>query len=283
MKFGTGFSLSAGADGADARELARAYEKAGLDFVTSSHHIMAAADGTYPDRPKPTYVGPFRDPFVMFSHLAAVTERLEFMTSVLLLPLFPAALVAKQSADLSLLSGGRFHLGVGISWNPIEYQALGQDFRNRAARMEEQIALMRRLWSEPYVEFAGKYHTIGAMGLNQVENPPVPIWIAAGLAEPALRRVAKMADGWMPFGDAVAPSARLAEIMAEEGRDPATLLKTGRITAGPEGAGAWIDAAHKARETGVTHLTIGLPPGTPTAQGIDTLTQATEALRGAIH
>src|SRR6202042_281672 len=100
----------------------------------------------HPDRAAPQYVGPFNDPFVTFSYLAGVTQRIRFMSAILLLPALPTGLVAKQAAELSLLSGGRFDLGVGISWNAAEYHALGQEFRTRGARLEEQVSVLRRLW-----------------------------------------------------------------------------------------------------------------------------------------
>src|SRR5205085_2158167 len=111
-----------------------------------------------------------------------------------ILPLYPTAIVAKQTAELQLLSGGRFQLGVGISWNEAEYAAVGADFSNRGVRMSEQIAVLRKLWSEPYVTFTGKWHTLDNVGLNRPVNPPIPIWMGAGTDARALRRVAQLAD-----------------------------------------------------------------------------------------
>ena len=134
MHFGAGFSLTAMDDPVAIRDVAQALDGAGFHFVTVAGHVLGVEPGRFADRPTATYVGPFYDPFVLFSYLAAVTDRLAFRTSILILPLFPTALVAKQAAELSLLSGGRFELGVGISWNRAEYQALYQDFRTRGRR-----------------------------------------------------------------------------------------------------------------------------------------------------
>src|SRR5205085_3711779 len=123
-------------------------------------HLLAVEAGRFADRPTPTYAGPFHDPFVLFGYLAAVTQRLHFRPSILILPLYETAVVAKQAAELQQLSGGRFELGVGISWNPAEYQALGQSFQDRGARIEEQLLVLRKFWSEPYVTFEGRWHKL---------------------------------------------------------------------------------------------------------------------------
>jgi alkanesulfonate monooxygenase SsuD/methylene tetrahydromethanopterin reductase-like flavin-dependent oxidoreductase (luciferase family) len=150
MKFGTGY-IETGTSGAASREFATALDEAGFDFVTTSGHVLSAEPDRYEDRPNALYVGPFRDPMVLFSHMAAATERLHFRTSILILPAFPVALVARQAAELQELSGGRFELGVGISWHEAEYRALGQDLHTRGRRMEEQIELLRRFWSSSKV------------------------------------------------------------------------------------------------------------------------------------
>ena len=160
MKFGAGFALTAQADPIALRDMAQTLDGAGFDYVTTAGHLLCAPPDSHPGRPLPTYVGPFREPFVFFAYLAAVTQRLAFRTSILILPLFPTALVAKQAAELSLLSGGRFQLGVGISWNQAEYEALGQDFKTRGRRLEEQIVVLRRLWTEPFVTFEGRFHKL---------------------------------------------------------------------------------------------------------------------------
>ena len=164
-----------------------------------------------------------------------MTQRLAFRTSILILPLFPTALVAKQAAEPSLLSGGRFQLGVGISWNQAEYEALGQDFKTRGRRLEEQTVVLKRLWTEPFVTFEGRFHKLSGVGLNQLPQQPIPVWIGCAPEEPLLRRVARVADGWLPQVDPVEPLARLRRYLTEAGRDPSGFGVTWRLVAGPGG------------------------------------------------
>src|SRR5579859_425961 len=175
MKFGTAFPLSAMGDGVAVRDFAQALDGAGFDLVSAAGHLLAAPPARFADRPSATYTGPFHDPFVLFGYLAGLTQRLHFRTSILILPLYPTAVVAKQAAELQLLSNGRFELGVGISWNAAEYAAVNQDFRTRGRRMGEQVQVLRKLWSEPFVTFDGHFHTLDGVGLNRVPAQPIPI------------------------------------------------------------------------------------------------------------
>ncbi len=145
---------------------------------------------------------PFHDPFVMFAHLAGITERIRFTTGILILPQRQTALVARQAADVDLLSGGRLRLGVGIGWNPVEYQALGQEYRTRGARQEEQIELLRRLFAEPVVDFSGRFDRVDRAALVPKPMGPVPIWLG-GSGEKAFDRAARLADGFIFFGGGV--------------------------------------------------------------------------------
>ena len=131
MKFAAGLPIMAMSDPVAIRDFAQALDGAEFDVLSTAGHVLAVPPGRFPDRPTPTYAGPFHDPFVLFGYLAAITQRIHFRTGILILPLLPTALVAKQAAELQLLSGGRFELGVGISWNTLEYQALNQDFKAR--------------------------------------------------------------------------------------------------------------------------------------------------------
>src|SRR5262249_34260430 len=141
----------------------------------------------------------FREPFVMFGFMAGVAPKLGFATNVLVLPQRQTVLVAKQAAELDVLCGGRLRLGVGVGWNPVEYEALGVPFRERAAREEEQIRLMRELWTRPLVNFTGRYHTVTEAGLNPLPvQRPIPIWLG-GMADAVLKRVGTLADGWFPM------------------------------------------------------------------------------------
>jgi probable F420-dependent oxidoreductase len=276
MKFGAAYSLSALDDAVAIRDFAQALDGAGFDFVTTAGHLLSAPAGRYPERPLPTYAGPFYDPFVLFGFLAGVTQRIRFRTSILILPLYPTALVAKQAAQLDTLSGGRFELGVGISWNEGEYAALGQDFRSRGRRLEEQISVLRGLWQEPFLTYEGRWHRFDAVGLNRLPAGKIPIWIGSGTDDRVLRRVAKLADGWIAQGDPTEPMTRLRTYLAEYGRDPASFGLTARVVAGPEGTGIWIDTAQRLQRLGATHLGIGAPPDLAPAAA---LTQILEAKR----
>jgi probable F420-dependent oxidoreductase len=145
---------------------------------------------------------PFHDPFVMFAYLADITERIHFATGVLVLPQRQTALVARQAADVDLLSGGRLRLAVGVGWNHVEYEALGQDFRTRGARQEEQLQLLRRLFTEPVVDFSGRFERVNRASLVPKPARPIPIWLG-GSSDAAFDRAARLADGFIFFGGGV--------------------------------------------------------------------------------
>src|SRR5439155_13211225 len=180
-------------------------------------------------QPPYTDQSPFHEVFVLFGYLAAATQRLELATGVLVLPQRQTALVAKQAAAVDLLSGGRLRLGVGVGWNFVEYEALNESYHTRGQRVDEQIAVMRKLWTEPLVSFDGRWHRIEGAGINPLPvQRPIPIWIG-GRADRVLRRTAALADGWFPPGDGDSP-ADLHGIMdplhgyvREAGRAPADL------------------------------------------------------------
>jgi probable F420-dependent oxidoreductase len=183
------------------RRIGRAVEDLGFDHILSYDHVLGAvhADRT-PHLTGPyTEHDPFHDPFVMFAHLAGITERIGFTTGILILPQRPTALVARQAADVDLLSGGRLRLGVGIGWNYVEYEALGQDFHTRGVRQEEQIELLRRLFTEPVVDFSGRFDRIDRASLVPKPARSIPIWLG-GSGETAFDRAARLADGFIFFG-----------------------------------------------------------------------------------
>jgi probable F420-dependent oxidoreductase len=278
MHFGTGFALTAMDDTVAIRDFAQALDGAGFDFVTVAGHAVCAEPNRFPDRPAVTYTGPFYDPFVLFSYLAAVTERIAFRTSILILPLFPTALVAKQAAELSLFSGGRFQLGAGISWNEPEYQALNQDIHTRGRRLAEQITVLRKLWTEPFVTFQGRWHTLDRVGLNRLPKQPIPIWIGSTTEERPLRRAARLADGWTPLGDPTEAMPRLRQYLAEAGRGVSTFRVGARVMAGADGPAAWVTEARRLQAVGVTDLAIGAPPEMPPSQALERLIEAKRVL-----
>jgi len=171
LKYGFGLPLAGLGDLAATRKTVETLDEAGFDFLSMPGHVLGAEIGQYPDRPAPVYAGPFHDPFVLFSYLAASTSQIKFRTSILILPALQTGVVAKQAAALDYVSNGRFELGVGISWNEAEYEALGQDIHNRGSRIEEQIELIRRLWNEPVVTLAGKYHSFDRSGSCWAQAP----------------------------------------------------------------------------------------------------------------
>ena len=185
------------------RRIGVATEELGYDHLLAYDHVLGAVhDGRVPALTGPYKEhDPFHDPLMMFSYLAGMTQRLNFFSGILILPQRQTALVARQVADLDLFSGGRFRLGVGVGWSYVEYEALGQDFATRGAREEEQIELLRRLWTEPVVDFTGQFDRIDRAGIPPRPNAPVPIWLG-GWGEAAIKRAARVGDGFV-FGGRV--------------------------------------------------------------------------------
>jgi probable F420-dependent oxidoreductase len=183
------------------RRIGRAVEDLGFDHMLAYDHVLGAvhADRTRQLTGPYTEHDPFHDPFVMFAHLAGITERIRFATGILVLPQRQTALVARQAADVDLLSGGRLRLGVGVGWNHVEYEALGQDFHTRGARQEEQIELLRRLFTEPVVDFSGRFDRVDRASLMPKPARSIPIWLG-GHDEVAFDRAARVADGFIFFG-----------------------------------------------------------------------------------
>lgn len=187
------------ADRAAIRDYAQAVEDLGFTHILAYDHVL----GANPDRPGGwrgpyTYQNPFFDPFVLYSYMTAVTGRLGFVTGILILPQRQTAVVAKQAACLDLLCQGRFRLGVGVGWNKVEMESIGQEFQTRGRRIEEQIRVLRRLWTEELVVFDGLWHHLQDVGLNPLPvQQPIPVWIG-GHADVVLRRAARLGDGWFP-------------------------------------------------------------------------------------
>lgn len=280
MKIGGALPLQWLADVGALREASQALDDAGFDFVSTGGHMLTAAADRYPERPSHTYSVPYRDPFVLFAHLAASTKRLRFRPSITILPLYPTALVARAATDVSDLSDGRFELGVGISWQPAEYEALGQDFHTRGARLEEQIELLRRFWSEPLVSFEGRFHTIDGLGLGKLPEHPIPILIGCGREEPLLRRVARLADGWLALGSELGePVARLRRYAEEAGRSADAIEVVAMLRIEQEDPETWAREAAELRSAGVTQIAIGPPANASVKDAIRLLLEARESCR----
>jgi probable F420-dependent oxidoreductase len=202
MKVGVVYpQIELGGDPNAVRRIGKAVEDLGFDYLLAYDHVLGAVhEDRTPPLPGPyTERDPFHDPFVMFGYLAGITERIGLATGVLVLPQRQTALVARQAADVDLLSGGRLRLGVGVGWNHVEYQALGQDFRTRGAREEEQIDLLRRLFVEPVVDFKGRFDQVDRAALLPKPAHSIPIWLG-GSGEKAFDRAARLADGFIFFG-----------------------------------------------------------------------------------
>ena len=207
MKIGVVFpQTEIGADPAAVRDYAQAAEELGYAHLMVYDHVLGADTSRHADwQGSYTSESMFHEPFVLFGYLAGITAKLELVTAVLILGQRQTALVAKQAAEVDLLTGGRLRLGVGVGWNHVEYEALNQGFGDRGRRYAEQITLLREFWTKDVVGFEGKYHKIDHAGINpQPVQRPIPIWMGAGArANPVpndrvLRRVARLADGWFP-------------------------------------------------------------------------------------
>jgi probable F420-dependent oxidoreductase len=200
----------------------RAVEDLGFAHLLAYEHVLGAvhADRTPPLTGPYTEHHPFHDPLVMFAYLAAITERIGFATGILILPQRQTALVARQAADVDLLSGGRLRLGVGVGWSQVEYEALGQDFGTRGKRQEEQIELLRRLFTEDVVDFSGRFDRIDRAALVPKPARSIPIWLGGG--EAAFERAARLADGFMFIGGTIDQTIenwkRLRELVSRVGR-----------------------------------------------------------------
>ncbi len=262
MKTGVVFPQTEfGNDPEAVKTYAQTAESLGYTHILAYDHVL----GANPDRPGGwkgpyTYQTPFHEPFVLFSFMAAVTTNIEFTTGVIILPQRETALVAKQAATLDVLSNGRFRLGVGIGWNEVEYVALNQLFQTRGRRIEEQVTLLRQLWTQPLVTFNGRWHHIPDAGLNPLPlQQPIPIWFG-GHAEAVLHRVAQMGDGWMPnyrsAADAQPSLDKIATWAAQYGRSPHQIGIEARLPFADGNPDRWHDTINGWQAAGATHLTL---------------------------
>ena len=267
------------------RQFGLAAEELGFDFLVTYDHVVGAPHDREPKLTGPyTDQHPFHDPLAMFAYLAAITNRIELVPGVLILPQRQTVLVARQAADVDLLSGGRLRLGVGIGWNYVEYDALGKDFATRGRRLAEQVPLLRRLWTEPLVSHHGHFDHIDRAALNPRPGRPIPIWLG-GFADVALRRAARIADGFI-FADgatnAFEAAPRLRGFLKDEGRDVAGFgMQTNMLMARtPE---AVVETVRRWLDIGGTHAAINtMGQGLATTEEhISFARRAAEALRAA--
>ena len=249
-----------GTDPGAIKAWAQGAEALGMGHTLIYDHVL----GADPDRPG-GFRGPydkdvaFHEPFSVFSFMAAVTNSITFMTAVLILPQRQTALVAKQAAELAILSGNRFRLGIGTGWNEVEYEALGVPFAARGARQSEQVELLRQLWREDSLTFEGKHHTVTRASILPRPTESVPIWFG-GIAPALLRRCARLGDGWVPLGGPNDASAQALATMREH-REAAGLSWEGfGIQAQAQYRGGtperWQNHASRWKQLGCTHLAI---------------------------
>ena len=269
MKTGVVFpQTEIGADPVAVRDYVQAVESLGYAHMMAYDHVLGADtnqhanwEGSY------TSESMFHEPFVLFGYLAGVTTTLELVTAVLILSQRQTALVAKQAAEVDLLTGGRLRLGVGVGWNHVEYEALNQDFSNRGRRYAEQIPLLRAFWTNDVVGFDGKYHKVDHAGVNPLPvQRPIPIWMGAGAranpvpTDQVLRRVASLADGWFPQmqpgDDAKFTVERLQPFLSEVGRESSSMGMEPRINLADGNPEIWQAHANAWQSMGATHVSI---------------------------
>ncbi len=248
MKIGVVFpQTEIGPDAGGVRAYTQAVEQMGYTHVLAYDHVIGANLANRPDWKGPySLETAFHEPFVLFSFMAGMTKTLEFATGIVILPQRQTVLVAKQAAALDVLSDGRFRMGIGIGWNEVEYESLGMEFTDRGARSEEQIALMRALWTKESVNFEGQWHTVPDAGINPMPiQQPIPIWLGGG-ADIVVKRIARIADGWMPMWQP--DEAGLKELdklyvyAKEAGRVGSDIGINGRVTADLASEDSWSDA-----------------------------------------
>ncbi|HEY7039293.1 MAG TPA: LLM class F420-dependent oxidoreductase [Methylomirabilota bacterium] len=265
MRIGVVFpQTEIGRDPAVIRDYAQAVEALGYTHLLAFDSVV----GANPDRPggwdSPyDYRHAFHEPFVLFGFCAGATRRLELVTGILILPQRQTALVAKQAAAVDVLSGGRLRLGVAVGWSQVEFEALGETFENRGPRVEEQLEVMRLLWTRELVRYEGRWHRVPDAGINPLPvQRPIPVWMG-GDSEPVLRRMARIADGWItlqtfrPGPAAQQTIDRLHALVRAAGRDPATFGIEGRVALarlGPDGHAGEMAAWRAMR--GITHLCV---------------------------
>ena len=280
MKLGAVFpQTEIGSDPGGVREYAQAAEEMGCDHIIAFDHVLGANAESRPGWSGAyRHTDAFHEPFALYGFLAAVTSEIELVTAVIILPQRQTALVAKQAAAVDVLSRGRLRLGVGIGWNAVEYEALGENFHDRGRRLEEQIDLMRKLWTNELVTYEGRWHKVTDAGLNPLPvQRPIPIWFG-GAAPQTIRRVATMGDGWFPL---FRPDERGRELIASmreqaeaAGRDPSSIGVESWVSIRNSSEDDWRETAESWRELGATHISVNTMNA-----GIESVAGHIEAIR----
>ena len=249
-----------GTDPGAMKAYAQGIEALGMSHMLLYDHVL----GADPNRPG-GFQGPydkdiaFHEPLTTFAFIAAITEKIEMVSNVLILPQRQTALVAKQAAEVAILSNNRLRLGVGTGWNKVEYDSLGIPFDARGKRQEEQVELLRLLWSEDSLDYTGEFHRVELASINPRPSQMIPIWFGGGVAK-VLSRAARMGDGWMPLGGPGEASAKMIEHLKSERAEAGLSWDSFGIQAQAMFAGGtperWAKHAEGWRTLGATHLAI---------------------------
>jgi len=257
------------------RDFAQTAEGLGFTHILAYDHVLGADPSDRPEgwRRGYTHESSFHEPLVLFAYLGAVTTKVEFVSGIIILPQRQTALVAKQAAEVDILTGERLRLGVAIGWNPAEYQALGEDFHTRGRRIAEQIEVMRLLWTKPVVDYTGRWHRIERAGIKPLPSRSIPVWMG-GMSDAVIKRTAQIADGWFPqFADVHAPAAqeavdKLQGYIRDAGRKPQDVGIEGRVSINAGTPDDWAKAIERWQQLGANWLqinTMGAGLDTPQA------------------
>lgn len=243
------------------RDYAQAVEDLGYRHILTFDHVLGAGLASRPDWSGPyNHTHKFHEPFVLMGFLAGVTRTIEMVTGIFILPQRQTALVAKQAAEVDVLTQGRLRLGVGIGWNAVEYEALNEDFTTRGRRLEEQVEVLRALWTNDLVTYVGREHTIRDAGINPLPvQRPIPIW--GGAFRPvAIERVCRILDGFFPRmpldGKTEGRMERVFKLLETNGRDPARFGIDATVYCKGDDADQWLRDAERWRELGATHISV---------------------------
>ncbi len=263
MKYGVVFpQTEIGSDPGAIKDFAQAAEGIGFDYLLTYEHVLGADPASYSDERHFTYTyrDSFHEPFVLFGYLAGVTRSLEFATGILILPQRNTVLVAKQAAEVDILCDGRLRLGIGVGWNQAEMEGMEYDFHTRGKRIDEQIELLLKLWTNPLVTFKGQFHHLHRLGINPLPvQRPIPLWFG-GSAEPVLQRMARFGQGWIPTGftpETAAPVVdRIRQHLRNRHRDPAEFGIDARINLSRHPQNTWPALIRGWQALGATHICI---------------------------
>lgn len=272
MKFGVNLYkfIHYGNDIAGTREFVLTAEKLGYYHVRFLDHIVGVVAEKHPGTWKYHSKTTLREIFTLLGYFAAITERIRLVAAIVVLPMRPAALVAKQAAEIDILSGGRMTMGVGVGYSDVEFEALGASFGDRGRRMEEQIEVMRALWTQECVDFRGQWHTLRGVALSPLPiQRPIPIWFGLGSdgrpvpPDPVLHRIGRLGDGWLPLFQPGAESRIAVEKVhaaaRAAGRNPADIMLELNLIVGDKNRAQLIDELTRMRDFGATQVNVHFP------------------------